>query len=230
MFDYSFFSNAEGLLSVFVDNQVVYKADQRFTEDGINSSKEIGIGEVQPGIHSLSFRLDPFTDVQSIIEISNIQTGVLTLVDNEHIDIMFNWAETTYPQYFPTHSISSNVGGYYARYYAKTDNYLGTKDGRVYVYGDEFNGLLDVGSLTMLLTLADNARIDALLDWVEANYPQSFPPHSVSANVEGYYARYYVETDNYLGIKDGRVYVYGDEFNGLLDVGSLNEWFHNLGL
>ncbi|MDP2903186.1 MAG: hypothetical protein Q8N96_08780 [Methylovulum sp.] len=83
LFDYSFLSqNAEGFLSVFVDNQVVYKADQRFTEDGVNSSKEVRIGDVLPGTHSLSFRLDPFTDVQSVIEISNIQTGVLTLVDN----------------------------------------------------------------------------------------------------------------------------------------------------
>lgn len=88
LFDYSFLSqNTEGLLSVFVDNQLVHMADQQFAEDGINSSKEVAIGDVQPGTHSLSFRLDPFADVQSVLEISNIQTGVLTLVDSTEAKI-----------------------------------------------------------------------------------------------------------------------------------------------
>lgn len=69
------------------------------------------------------------------------------VVASADIDAFFNWAENEYPQYFPSHVASQNIDGYYARFYSATNIYLGTKDGRVYVYGDVFGGLLDVGEL-----------------------------------------------------------------------------------
>ena len=71
-FDYSFAAPAEGLLSVFLDDQVVFKADQRDAMAGVNPSGRISVGNVSPGQHTLSFRLDHFTSAQSSVEISNI--------------------------------------------------------------------------------------------------------------------------------------------------------------
>ena len=62
-------------------------------------------------------------------------------------DAFFNWAERQYPQYFPQHQASQNISGFYARYYPSTNTYLGTKNGRVYVNGTQFGGLLDLGEL-----------------------------------------------------------------------------------
>ena len=80
-FDYQFLSNAEGLLSVFFDNQLVYKADERYDSDGLNVDNNVPIGKVEPGVHSISFRIDPFTETQSVIEISNIKVGNVKVVD-----------------------------------------------------------------------------------------------------------------------------------------------------
>ena len=45
--------------------------------------------------------------------------------------------------------------------------------------------------------------------------------------VLGYIARYYSDTDTYLGVKDGWVYVHGAAFGGLKNVGSVD---HYLGI
>jgi hypothetical protein len=74
-FDYKFISKAEGLLSVFVDDQLVFKADERQAIAGVNESVSIPVGTVAPGLHTLSFRLDPFSNSQSVIELSNLRTG-----------------------------------------------------------------------------------------------------------------------------------------------------------
>ncbi len=68
------------------------------------------------------------------------------------------------------------------------------------------------------------ADIDALFDWAENTYPEYFSSHAESQKIEGYYARYYPDTNIYLGSKDGRVYAYGAVFGGLLDAGGLEEW------
>ena len=71
-FDYIFTSPAEGLLSVFIDDQVVFKADQRQAETGVNHSGPISVGDVTHGQHTLSFRLEHFTSARSSVEITNI--------------------------------------------------------------------------------------------------------------------------------------------------------------
>lgn len=62
-------------------------------------------------------------------------------------DAFFNWAEKTYPEYFPSHVESSNIAGYYARHYLISNIYMGTKEGNLYLYGDQFGGLLDAGNM-----------------------------------------------------------------------------------
>ena len=79
-FDYKFTSHAEGLLSVFLDDQVVFKADELKATAGVNSSGHIAVGNVTPGQHTLSFRLDHFTNAQSSVEISNITPSVGSII------------------------------------------------------------------------------------------------------------------------------------------------------
>ena len=62
---------------------------------------------------------------------------------------LFDFAEDNYPQFFPLPGTSTfRIAGYLARYYADTDNYIGTKDGRAYVYGEIFQGLRNVGHIS----------------------------------------------------------------------------------
>ena len=79
-FDYRFASSAEGLLSVFLDDQVVFKADQRQAQAGVNPSGHVSVGNVAPGQHTLSFRLDHFTSAQSSVEISNIVPSNVSII------------------------------------------------------------------------------------------------------------------------------------------------------
>jgi len=89
-YDYKFTSKANGLLSIFVDDQIVFKADEKYAAEGINHSEPIWVGNLEPGKHSLAFRLDGLTEIQSSVEISNVRLGfsygdVLPDEDNDSI-------------------------------------------------------------------------------------------------------------------------------------------------
>lgn len=72
-------------------------------------------------------------------------------------NILFDWAETNYPDYFsPSGQHTFAIEGYLARYYPEADNYLGTKNDRVYVLGMIFGGLQDVGALSDYLDTINN--------------------------------------------------------------------------
>ena len=62
-----------------------------------------------------------------------------------NIDQLYTWAESTYPQYFPSQQASFQLDGYYVRHYPSMGNYLGSKDGHLYIYGNIFGGLQDLG-------------------------------------------------------------------------------------
>ena len=70
------------------------------------------------------------------------------------LDQLYDWAEETYPQFFPNPQISVTIEGYYARYYPTTDIYIGAKDKQVYVLGQPFGGLLHVDSFVNLVRLS----------------------------------------------------------------------------
>src|SRR3989344_2341168 len=78
-FDYSFLSHAgsEGIISVFADGQLKHKIDERITPTGPNSARDVWLGNLTPGAHIITFRLDPFTNFQSAAMISNIQLGLI---------------------------------------------------------------------------------------------------------------------------------------------------------
>jgi len=73
-------------------------------------------------------------------------------MDHSHIDALFNHLEQQYPEFFPSHAESSDVIGYYARYYPGSNMYLGTKDNQLYAYGEQFGGLLEAGGLESWLS------------------------------------------------------------------------------
>lgn len=79
-FDYEFLSQAEDLLSVFFDDQLVYRADQRNTTGGLNHSGDIWIGDTQPGLHTVSFRVDPFGTQKATVRISNLTIGLRSVL------------------------------------------------------------------------------------------------------------------------------------------------------
>ena len=88
---------------------------------------------------------------------------------------LFDFAEKNYPQYFsPSGMETFVIQGYLARYYSKTDTYVGTLGEDVYVYGNVFNGLLYVGKI--------NDFIKDILGWCIDNIPKGMCDN---ANVMG---------------------------------------------
>lgn len=72
-FDYQFMSQGEDILSVFVDGNLVYRADQRDAESGMNHSGDVLLPSViAPGLHTISFRVDPFGTDKAAVQITNL--------------------------------------------------------------------------------------------------------------------------------------------------------------
>ncbi len=83
-FDYTFIRQAEGLLTVLFDDQIVYNADERLKQVGVsNFSGDVPIGDIKSGTHTLFFRLDAYNGTQSEIDISDVQLGKMTVVTNQ---------------------------------------------------------------------------------------------------------------------------------------------------
>ena len=81
---------------------------------------------------------------------------------------LFNFAEQSFPELFsPAGVTTSGLDNYLVRYYPETNNYIGTRDEDIYVYGDVFNGLLRVGVLTDYIELEPDG--DELLTQLFAN-------------------------------------------------------------
>ena len=74
-FSYDFLSDAEGLLSIFLDGNLLFLIEEQASPDGVlTESLFLGI-DYTPGTHYLSFRLDPQSDEQSQVAISDVAVG-----------------------------------------------------------------------------------------------------------------------------------------------------------
>jgi hypothetical protein len=61
---------------------------------------------------------------------------------------LFDWAEQTYPQYFPSHQANRTLGPYTYRYYGNTQNHVAVAGDEVYIQGPvSGGGLAYVGTL-----------------------------------------------------------------------------------
>ena len=77
------------------------------------------------------------------------------------------------------------------------------------------------------ISFAENFLVNSnkLFDFAEKSFPQFFSPSGVETiTLNGYLARYYPDTDTYIGTKDFDIYVYGDVFSGLLKVGVIADF------
>lgn len=96
---------AEGLLSVFFDDQLIFRSDQRVELAGLNHSDNVPIGVIASGAHTLSFRLDAYNNTQSEIDISRIQLGKM--------EVSTSPVDTTPPVITPTASGTQGNNGWY---------------------------------------------------------------------------------------------------------------------
>ena len=80
-FDLQFTSDlgAEGLFAVYFDDQVLGTIDERYAPDGMQRYV-FQLPDTTPGRHTLSFRLDPFTETASRLLVTNVELGLLTLI------------------------------------------------------------------------------------------------------------------------------------------------------
>ncbi len=152
-FDHTFQQTAEGLLSVFFDGQLVYRADQRLAETGmVYHSGDVPVGNIKGGTHSLSFRLDAYNDTKSEIDITNVKLGN----KQNTVECLLNWAESNYPELFSPSGAPTAVWSVYTyRYYSGTNAYVGVSsdDNHAYYLGSD--GILqDEGPLSYWLPKA----------------------------------------------------------------------------
>lgn len=75
-------------------------------------------------------------------------------------DRIFNWAESTFTQFFvPKGVASQSISGYYLRYYAQTNVYLATAGSNLYIYAPQLIGPTpaDLGAISLWLAEAKKA-------------------------------------------------------------------------
>jgi dienelactone hydrolase len=97
------------------------------------------------------------TDIANFLANTFKLTGVATSASQP--DRIFNYAEVTYPALFaPAGTASQTAAGYYFRYYAQTNSYLGTNGGKLYYYApDKSSSIVPVGDEAPFLNQASEA-------------------------------------------------------------------------
>lgn len=86
-FDYQFSNdeNARGILTVFMNGELVFKADQDAAGVEVVNSSRVSVGDLNVDIHKLRFRIDPVGETKGNVFISNVIFGVTEIekfVDN----------------------------------------------------------------------------------------------------------------------------------------------------
>jgi len=94
---------------------------------------------------------------EALIDNTILDSGAIYAIktnftDFEQSTTLFNWAEKKYPNIFPEALTTQALDGFFYRGpYPDNGNYMGTKDGRVFVLGDIWGGLIEVGKLKALI-------------------------------------------------------------------------------
>lgn len=98
--------------------------------------------------NSLDMRAWKFALLQAVVGTMLSCLVSVTLAAGISVDELLNWAEATYPGFFPGHQSTLNSAPYLYRYYSLSGNYVGVADGVVFVYGPiSGNALLAVGKV-----------------------------------------------------------------------------------
>lgn len=99
----------------------------------------------------------PMQFLGSILSFTEIDDVASYLGNHDGLDPdrIFNWSEWKYSDVFKPAGVSSQVAaGYYYRYYAQSDNYVGISGGRVFYYVPGMSAPLEVGAAVSFLELA----------------------------------------------------------------------------
>ncbi|MEQ1635974.1 MAG: hypothetical protein ABL903_04730 [Methylococcales bacterium] len=103
---------------------------------------------------------------------------------------IFNWAENTFPRYFPSHRTTQTLDYWRYRYYPETGIYVGanTMDNNVYGLGGEFGVVTkNVGSSQALLAMAGTNSSNGSISCVNLSLPAKgtrfFTDHSIKGQI-----------------------------------------------
>ena len=108
--------------------------------------------------------------------------------DAEKLDIIFNWAEIEYSAWFPEQRTTENIEGYEARGPYTTHNFMGAKEGKIFILGDGFGGLIEVDSVDNLYAqaiLSSNPDINhaPIYTPIESIEPRGYTGHEMLDSV-----------------------------------------------
>ena len=81
-FSYRFVEGGEGFLRVFVNENTVREIDQRYVPPVSTEPESIYIGELPAGTYKIAFRLDGYGASPSGIELTGVELGLETLVED----------------------------------------------------------------------------------------------------------------------------------------------------
>lgn len=109
-----------------------------------------------------------------------------------------------------------------------TDFFSTTTDGRSARISENGDFLMDgalTGSFKALMLLLDDSREQRIFTLAEQLFPQFFSPANVDDRLlEGFEYRFYPNTNAYIGIRSGEVFVLGEAFGpGLQRIGTIDE-------
>jgi hypothetical protein len=118
-------------------------------------------------------------------------------------DQLFDWAEATYPQFFPTREKTLTWSVYQFRYYKDTDVYLAVESGsKVVVLGKPTNNIiLELGALDFFVDLAVQRKIFSE-EPVTLSHPKEFFPNFCPNGSDTLGPRWGIADLNADGIKD----------------------------
>jgi hypothetical protein len=79
-------ANAQGILTGYIDGEEIGLLDERYAFAG-TTGRSFSMSTVQPGVHTLAFRLDQFGTVPTSVEITNVATGRATMVSPGDVNV-----------------------------------------------------------------------------------------------------------------------------------------------
>ena len=128
--------------------------DRPAAESGLVTYRRVG-ADCLRSFRGFDAQLAPATERRAALAAAAVQTPALTVTE------LFDWAEQTYPQFFPSHRANLTLGPYTYRYYASTQNHVAVAGEDVYIQGPvSGGGLVYVGTVSSFACIVHAAQCD----------------------------------------------------------------------